>query len=207
MNPATYRVRRASVEDLPHLRQLWESMRLPVTDLEKRLTEFQVVEDAPGKVVGTLGFSIQARHGLIHSEAFADFSEADQMRPLFWTRIQSLVHNHGLARLWTLENSPFWTRNGFLPANEQAIQKLPAPWTGTGKSWFTLRIKDEDAVVSIEKEISAWMLSEKQTTARRYEKAKTIKSWIIGICIVIGLVILAAAVYVVVLLWQAKLPH
>jgi N-acetylglutamate synthase-like GNAT family acetyltransferase len=195
MSPAPYRVRRAAVDDLPALRGLWESMHLRVADLERRLTEFQVVEDSTGKVVGALGFCVQLRHGLVHSEAFADFSTADEMRPLFWTRIQSLVLNHGLARLWTLENSPFWTRNGFTPADGAAEEKLPPTWADEGKKWFSLKIKDEDAVASIEKEIDAWMLTEKQRTAQRFERAKTIKKIAFAVIILVCLILFAAAAY------------
>lgn len=207
MSSTPYRVRRASLEDLDALRGLWGSMRLPVADLERRLTEFQVVEDPSGKVLGALGFCIQGLDGLVHSEAFGDFSEADQMRPLFWTRIQSLVLNHGLARVWTLENSPFWTRNGFLPADEPTLQKLPPAWTGDGKKWLTLRIKDEETVVSIENEINAWFLTEKQRTAERYEKAKAIKTWFTALGFLFAVIVIAAAVYFFIVLRQARLPQ
>ena len=39
-------IRRATVDDLPALRSLWAAARLPADELENRLTEFQVVEDA-----------------------------------------------------------------------------------------------------------------------------------------------------------------
>jgi hypothetical protein len=202
MSSAPYRARRAAVDDLPALRALWASMRHPVADLERRLTEFQVVEDASGQVVGTLGFCIQLRNGLIHSEAFADFSAADELRPLFWTRIQSLVLNHGLAHLWTVEDSPFWTRNGFQVAAEPALQKLPPAWAAAGTKWFTLRIKDEDAISSVEKEIEVWMLTERQRMARQLEKAKTIKTVATAFGVGLAVLIVTAACY----LWLAR-PH
>ena len=56
MNGSTYRIRRATLDDLDALRPLWESMRLPVADLERRLIEFQVAESPEGKIVGAIGF-------------------------------------------------------------------------------------------------------------------------------------------------------
>ena len=51
MTPPNHRVRRATLDDLPALKPLWESMRFSVEDLEKRLTEFQVAENAQGEIV------------------------------------------------------------------------------------------------------------------------------------------------------------
>jgi hypothetical protein len=95
MNPSDFRVRRATLDDIGALRALWESMRYPTGDLERRLTEFQVVEGPGGEVVGALGFQIIERQARIHSEAFTDFAIADSMRPVFLKRIQSLAMNHG----------------------------------------------------------------------------------------------------------------
>src|SRR5207248_483320 len=76
MTASTLRVRRATVEDLETLRPLWTSMHLPVAELEPRLTEFQVVENAEGEVMGGIGFEITERQGRLHSEGFTDFAIA-----------------------------------------------------------------------------------------------------------------------------------
>ena len=56
MNPQFgLRVRRATLDDLVTLREIWFSMRLPADELEKHLKEFQVVEDAEGNVLGAVG--------------------------------------------------------------------------------------------------------------------------------------------------------
>ena len=107
MSPSPHRVRRATLEDLPGLRTLWESMHLPGPDLEKRLTEFQVVETADGRLAGALGIQIVRQHAWLHSESYLDFALADEARPQLLARIQALASNHGVFRLWTLEKSPF----------------------------------------------------------------------------------------------------
>ena len=91
MIASTLRVRRATVEDLDKLRPLWTSMHLPIAELEPRLTEFQVVQDAEGKVVGAIGFQIIRTAGLLHNEGYSDFSVADTARQMFWDRIQTLA--------------------------------------------------------------------------------------------------------------------
>ena len=70
MNPQNLRVRRATVDDIATLRQTWEAMRFSPDDLEKRLTEFQVVENAAGEAVGAMGLQLSGQHALLHSEGY-----------------------------------------------------------------------------------------------------------------------------------------
>jgi hypothetical protein len=199
-----HQVRRANLEDLDSLRTQWMAAHLPAHELEKRLTEFQVIQDPQGNVIASLGFTMHQRYGLIHSESYVNFADAERLRPLFWTRINSLVLNHGLNRLWTPERSPFWAQNGFQPASERLLQKLPSAWAAADATWLTLQIKDEEAVQSMEKEMSAWMAAEKQNTAARIERAKTFKNAVIAIAILVTIAVLFAAFF----LWanRQKLP-
>ena len=207
MSTPEFRVRRATVDDLATLKALWEAMRIPGLDLERRLTEFQVAEDAAGKVVGAIGFQIAQRHGLIHSEAFSDFGIADQIRPLFWTRIQSLAMNHGVARLWTRENVPFWTHNGLQPADPESLSRLPETWDRTAPGWLTLRLKDEGVIASLDKEFDLFVSSEKQRSAAAIGQAQKLKAIITIIGLLIALGIVAAAVYVMLARRVPVSPH
>ena len=47
MTAPQFPARRATLDDLPALRPLWEAERLDAAALEKRLTEFQLVCDEP----------------------------------------------------------------------------------------------------------------------------------------------------------------
>lgn len=60
-------------------------MGLPADKLEKRLTEFQVIESEDGQLAGAIGLQVIRQHGLLHSEAYTDFSVADEARQLFWS--------------------------------------------------------------------------------------------------------------------------
>lgn len=169
-------VRRATVDDLNALRAIWTSLRLPADALEKELKDFQVVE-AGGQVVGTIGIQFCQQYALLYGEGFADFSIADAARQLFWDRIQTLAANHGVFRIWTQEDSPFWLRWGFNPAGAEILSRLPEIWKTSGGKWFTLQLKDEEAVaVALENKFAGFMDTEKQRTARVSEKAHTIRT-------------------------------
>jgi len=196
MNPSDYKVRRATLDDIGALKALWQTMRFAEGELERRLTEFQVVEGPDHKVVGALGFQMAERQGRIHSETFADFAIADSIRPMFWTRLQSLAANHGVFRLWTQERAPFWTQSGFQQANDKVLAKLPSAWTEASASWLTLQLKDEETIASLEKEFAMFMESEKQRSAQALDQAKTLKTIVTILAFIVALAVFAAAAYV-----------
>ncbi len=151
MNPSTLRIRRATTDDFRGLQALWLSMRLPSEELEKRLTEFQVVETADGQMAGAIGLQITGSHARLHSEGYTDFSLADAARELLWERIQTIAAHHGVLRLWTQETSPFWARWGFQPAPAEILERLPPEWKSSGASWLTIQLKDEEAIATTRK--------------------------------------------------------
>jgi len=198
MTASTLRVRRATLEDLDALRSLWNSMHLPVAELEPRLTEFQVVEDADGKVVGAIGFQIGANHGRLHSEGFTDFAIADAARDLLWPRIQTLCANHGILRLWTQENTQFWLRLGFKPADAEDLKKLPLNWNTGDSSWLTLQLKNEAVINAVEQELAMFMSAQKQQSARISQQVRTFKTLATFIAILLAILAFGAAFYLLV---------
>ncbi|HZT23784.1 MAG TPA: hypothetical protein VFB55_12835 [Verrucomicrobiae bacterium] len=192
------RVRRANVDDLAALRAIWISLRQPAEEWEKRLNEFQVVE-AGERVVGAIGLQFWHQHALLFGEGFSDFSIADAARKLFWERIQALASHHGVFRLWTREESPFWRRWGFQPATPEILQRLPEPWQTPNAVWFTLELKNEEAVrEALEKRFAGFMEAEKQQTARLSQKARVLKTAITVIAFVIGFLCFGLAFYLLV---------
>jgi len=151
-------------------------MKFPAKALEKRLTEFQVAETADGKLLGAVGLQICERHGLIHSEAFTDFSVADMVRPLFWERLQSLAFNYGLVRLWTQEQALFWSRCGLMQATPEVLSKLPAAWQDIPGRWLTIQLREETSALSAaDEQFALFMEAERQRTLRALRRARTIK--------------------------------
>jgi N-acetylglutamate synthase-like GNAT family acetyltransferase len=207
MTSTNYRLRRATLDDLGALKPLWESMRFATEDLEKRLTEFQVAENAQGEVVGAIGFRLSGRHGCLHSESYSDFSVADAVRPLIWDRLQVLSSNHGVARLWTQENAPFWNRQGFQTANEANLKNLPDPWKNDGPPWLTLQVKSEEAFVSLEKELGMLMQAEKARTNKMYEQARVIKFIATLIAIVFAVFVIGAVFFLMRKNGGTLMPH
>jgi hypothetical protein len=171
-------------------------MRLTDADLERQLTDFQVVTDEAGIVVGCAALQMNQRHARIHSEAFEDFGLADYARPALWTRIQTLANNHGLVRLWTQETSPFWSRNGFQAAPEDTLEKMPSVWNRASGGWLTIKLKDEEAMTSLDKEFALFVESEKQQRAQLLGQTKTIKILAIGGIVLVVLLLIAATVWV-----------
>jgi N-acetylglutamate synthase-like GNAT family acetyltransferase len=176
MTASSFRVRRATLDDIGPLTALWGSMRLPVDELSKRITEFQVTESAEGTIIGTLGLQIVQKQGLLHSEAFHNFALADQLRPLLWERVKAIANNHGLLRFWTLETAPFWSHSGLSRPDAEALAKLPAVWQREKADWLTLKLREDlDTLLSADQQLAMFMDAEKRRTARTFQQAKMLK--------------------------------
>ena len=193
-----YRVRRATLDDLGHLTAIWQPMQFPIDDLAKRVTEFQVAESPDGQILGAVGLQLAERQGLVHSEAFGDFALAEHLRPLLWDRVQAVATNHGLLRVWTREQAPFWNHCGMLPADAEALQKLPVLWRGPSSHWLTLKLRDDvETVLSLDKEFALFMQSEKQRTEQVFQRARMLKNLVllISIVLLVAVAIWAARVF------------
>ena len=171
-------IRRATVDDLPALKALWLAAQLPADKLKDHLTEFQVVE-ADEKFAGALGVQIIRQHARLHSEDYSDFAVADAARELFWERIQKLAANHGVFRIWMIEDSPFWTLWGFQPASVETLARLPDEWKNLEGRWLTLELKNEDAInTALKNQFAGFMAAEKKSAAHLAERARQLKLFI-----------------------------
>ena len=171
-------IRRATVDDLPALKALWLAAQLPADKLKDHLTEFQVVE-ADEKFAGALGVQIIRQHARLHSEDYSDFAVADAARELFWERTQKLAANHGVFRIWMIEDSPFWRRWGFQPASVETLARLPDEWKNLEGRWLTLELKNEDAInTALKNQFAGFMAAEKKSAAHLAERARQLKLFI-----------------------------
>ena len=192
VSSSKYRVRRATLDDIGQLTALWESMNYPTPDLARRVTEFQVAEGPDGAMLGALGLQIAERQGRVHSEAFGDFALAEQLRPLLWDRVQAVATNHGLLRLWTQEQAPFWNHCGLLKPDAETLEKLPALWHGSSSPWQTLKLRDDvDTIVSADKEFAVFIQSEKQRTEQVFRRARALKTFATVVAFVLLILVVA----------------
>lgn len=189
MSLSEFRVRRATVDDLPWLRHLWQAEQFDCHDLERRFTEFQIVHNSRGELLGTIGLRIDGHHGLLHCEAFARPETEESLRPALWERLQVVARNHGLHRLWTRERAPFWRHCGLQPATEEELSKLPPSFGGRHGDWLTLQLRDELAATrSLEHEFELFRAEQQAASRRAQEQARLLKL----VAFVVGLLLLGA---------------
>lgn len=195
MIPPESTLRRATVDDLIGLKQLWQRAHLQVLDLEKRLTEFQLIVTDNGDLLGAIGLQIDGKQGRIHSEAFTQPEDQDKHRQQLWERVQSIARNHGLMRVWTQESAPFWNQRGFQQATEEALQKLPAVFGDASSPWFALQLREENiAVISLEKEFELFQAAQQAGSEKLMQQAKMLRT---VAYIFLGIVVLAAGFFLV----------
>jgi len=140
--PTPYSIRRANLEDLLVLQGLWETARLPVLDLERRLTDFHVALRPDGVLVGAIALRSAGSHGLVYGECYTSTAQAQDARPVLCERILSLARNHGCTRLWMrATNTEFWHSIGFRPAGADELTELPSALGERSGQWCTLVIR------------------------------------------------------------------
>lgn len=194
-------VRRATIEDLPNLVELWRQENLPAQDLEKRFKEFQIIESAGGELAAAVGLQVAGLEARLHSEVFAHAEQADALRELLWERAQVVAQNHGLVRLWTQFSTPFWNHSGFRHPAPDVLAKLPPVFGGEPLPWQFLQLKDEVAApVSVDKEFALFREMEKERTAKIFRQAKTLKL----VALMVVLAVFGLVAFLVVSWFQAR---
>jgi hypothetical protein len=123
---------------------------------------------------------------------------ADAARELFWERIQLIASHHGVFRLWTQENSPFWSRCGFRIVITESLVHLPEEWKRFEGKWYTLQLKSEAALATLEKQLTTFRESEKQRTNQTLEQARTLRTIITVIGFGVGILCLGVLLYLLV---------
>ena len=195
MTAPQFQARRATLDDLPALRPLWEAERLDAIALEKRLTEFQVACDEEGRVLGAVGMQRHQQHGLLHSEAFADFALADTLRLLLWERLRTVGRNYALARMWTRETSQFWRSVGFDPADEEQLAKFPDIFgEAEAGRLLTVKVRD-DPFADMTPEQEDVMLKQhlRADTEKMLQQARTLRAVLYGVLGIFAIILAIGA--------------
>ncbi len=197
MNPSSTLVRRATVDDLAALISLWRGMNYDALELEKHLTDFQVIPALDGSLAGAIALQFSGQQGRVHSEAFSDFTFADGMRQQFWERLQIVAVNHGLTRLWTVESAPFWRHIGFNVPHEDDWQKLPEAWRPLAPDWLTFRLKAEEVFgAPVEAEFLAAREADRARTERALRRTALLNQYATAVGVILALLIMTALAYI-----------
>lgn len=199
MSPETFSIRRATVDDLRALQTLWREMRFRADELERRPTDFQVAVDGRGDVLGAVALEIAGSQARIHHEAFHDFGLADALRPLFWKSFQALAASHGLFRLWTQEDAPFWKQAGLQPASKELLQTIPAKWSNDRGGWLTLALKDEAAIAALtaDTELDVLMKIRREESSRTLARVDLLKKAAMVVALIFSLLVAAMILFMV----------
>lgn len=175
MSLPVHTVRRATINDLVVLRTIWSEERFAVGELERRFTEFQVVETTDGKILATLALQIQGNQGHIHSEGFGAPEHSELLRDVLWERLKKVAQNHGLIRVWTNLDNGYWGKVQFRVPQAEEVAKLP-PLFGSNANWKVLQLKEEtNQPVSLENELAIFREAQKAETERFHQQARTMR--------------------------------
>lgn len=147
------------MEDLPALQGLWQGAGLPWDELEKFITEFQVVPGEEGVLLGAVGMLVDGNQALLHSEAVraSDDDDGDELRAALWRRIQIVARNQGVHRIWTQEDAPYWLASGFLPAPAADVASGGASFLDTTAEWSFFQLIDPSKAESlVQEQMAVW---------------------------------------------------
>jgi len=194
MTAAQYVTRRATVEDLPQLVALWRLEQLPAEALEKRFTEFQVVTDEAGQVLAATGMQIAGTQGLLHGESIAQAELGDTLRELLWNRLQIIIQNHALERLWTQMNAPFWRDKGFEGASAEQMAVVPASFHNEGGQWYVKTLRAANANAALEREFAQLKILQQEESERMRQRVQWAKRLALGITVVVFILVVIWAV-------------
>lgn len=196
MSLPVHTVRRATINDLAALRAIWREERFAVGELERRFTEFQVIEASDGQVIGALALQIQGNQGHIHSEAIALPEHTEAMREVLWDRLKKVAGNHGLVRLWTSAAHPHWTSAEFRAPSEVEQGKRPAQFGNVLEGWLVLQLKEESAqAISLEQELAIFREAQKAETEAFHQRAQKMKILATGVAFLFLIAVITGGYY------------
>lgn len=190
MTTAGRQVRRATVEDLPQLRELWRSHHLPWQELERQFKDFQVVQTDSGRIVGSLGLHMEGTEGWLFAETFAPEAPVEALRAELWQRARVVAQNHGLVRVWTQLEDVFWQVQGFAVAAPEQLAKRPAAFGGGEAPWWVLQLRQESAGgLSWEQELALFEQAQRAEREALQRKARVARAIALAVALaVVGLI-------------------
>lgn len=197
-NEPGWRARRATVEDLPGLHVLWQAAGLPWDQLERFVTEFIVVADDNDSLLASIGLQTDGDQGLVHSEAIQGCEDPDAVRAALWQRLQIVARNHGVARLWTLEDAPFWA-SLFQRATSIEVTGLKAAFADPEACWWIFALSDPArAQRLLDERLALWEAHRQADSEHFAQTIGRIRQFALALAGGVILMMIAMVVYLVV---------
>jgi hypothetical protein len=124
--------------------------------------------------------------------------EPDKVRQVLWLRLKIVARNLGAAKLWTLEDAPFWS-TVFQQANSDEIAALTAAFQDPEASWWTYEITDIAKVQRLATEqLAIWSAVNASENQDLQETVARVRTFAVVVLILFGTVVLSLVVYAVV---------
>ncbi len=198
MEPPALSARRATVEDLPALQALWQQAGLPWLELERFVTEFQVVpSEVEGALLAAIGLLVEGNDALLHTEAVADSEQADELRATLWRRVQIVARNQGVQRLWTQEDADYWQASGFSKAAPATVAGATATFVDKSADWRICELIDPDkAKHLVDEQMAIWQAERAQEAEALQDKIRAFRTVAFGLAIMVTLVALGMLLYI-----------
>ena len=190
--------RRATVEDLPSLRGLWQAAGLPWDQLDRFVTEFQVVPASVDSdvLIGAVGFLVEGGDGLLHSEAVVADEAADETRAALWRRVQIIGRNQGVHRIWTQEDAAYWATCGFKAAGPEALAACKGSFLDRSASWLWFEYPAPETVKArLDEQMAIWQATRTQEAAALQERIRHYRNLAVLVAtVVIGIMIVMLSI-------------
>lgn len=190
--------RRAAVEDLPILLDLWASVGLPADELAPFLAEFQVVTTTDGQLTGAIGMMVEGTQALLHSESLRPELDPDELRSTLWRRVMILARNQGIQRVWTQESGGFWSDSGFalVPVSADHRQGVPG-FVQPGDPWYCCQLFDPaEAKQVVAEQMAVWEATRAGESQELQQRIHTFRVLAIGFAALIIVAMLGMTFYV-----------
>jgi CHASE3 domain sensor protein len=137
---------------------------------------------------------VQGADALLHSESIARPELGDTLRELLWKRLQVIIHNHALERLWTQINVPYWRDQGFEPASVEQLQAVPAAFPQDVRAWNVKVLRAADATAAMEREFARLRLLQQEENDRMKSRVQWMKRAAFVITVIVFLLVVVWAI-------------
>ncbi len=178
------------------MRLLWQAAGLPWDQLDRFVTEFQVVPGESEELLGAIGFLVEGTDGLLHTESVTAAENADEIRASLWRRIQIIGRNQGIQRIWTQEDAPYWMTCGFSPASPERLGSTSATFLDRTASWQVFDIAAPEKVKArLDEQMAIWQATRSQEAEELQQRIRNFRNIAVLVAtVVVGVMIVLLSI-------------